>query len=217
MIKIILVGSGGLAADLTLLFENKPSDNNNNLSIVGYIDYDYNIEKYWKRYHFDKPVLGDIDSCEIKEDEYFIIAIADVDFRKKMIDKLKQRGAKLINLIHPTSMVAKDLDMGEGNIIGPYCMIGHNTKMGNHNLLLAHSTIGHDCVIGDNNIFTASLITGHVKLQNDNYFGARSTVIPKLTLGNRNTIQAGMVLDKNINNDTVVFHRFKEKIMAISK
>lgn len=217
MTKLVIVGSGGLAADLSFLFENTSSKHYQNLSIVGYVDYDYNIEKFWKRYNLDKPVLGDIDNYEIKEDEFFIVAIADVEFRKKMIEKLKQRGGKFINLIHPTTLVSKDMILGEGNIIGPYCMIGPNTQIGNYNLMLAHSTISHDCVVGDNNIFTASLITGHVKLQDDNYFGARSTVIPRLSMGSRNTIQAGMIVDKNIADDTTVFHRFKEKIMAVSK
>ena len=51
----------------------------------------------------------------------------------------------------------------------------------------------------------------------DNLFGINSATIPGIKIGNRNKIAAGMVLDKNVEDDTVVFHRFKEKVMAIPK
>ena len=217
MTKIIIVGSGGLAADLTTFFENTSSEFYKDLSIKGYIDYEYNIEEYWKRYDFDKPVLSDIDNYGINNDEYFVIGIADVKFRIKVIEKIKEKGGNFINLIHPTALVPKKLSIGVGNIIGPYCLIGPNTQIGDFNLLLAQSIIGHDCVVGNNNILASTLLCGHVRVENDNYFGARSTVIPRITVGSRNEVQAGMIVEKNIGDDTVIFHRFKEKIHAILK
>ena len=51
---------------------------------------------------------------------------------------------------------------------------------------------------------------------NDNYFGIRATTIPYVAIGDHNIIQAGMVVDKSIGNDTTIFHRFKEKVMVLS-
>ncbi len=217
MTKIVIVGSGGLAADITAYFENTSSGYYEDLSIKGYIDYEYNIEEYWKRYDFDKPVLGDIDNYVINEDEYFVIGIADVKFRKRVIEKIKERGGQFINLIHPTAMVPKKLNIGIGNIIGPYCLIGLNTQIGDFNLVLAQSIISHDCMVGNNNILTSTLLCGHVMIQDDNYFGVRSTVIPRVAVGNRNQVQSGMIVEKNISDDAIIFHRFKEKIHVIPK
>ena len=58
-------------------------------------------------------------------------------------------------------------------------------------------------LLGNNNVFATTLLCGHVKVENDNFFGARSTVIPHFAVGNRNTVQAGMVVDKDISDDTV--------------
>ena len=217
MTNIVIIGSGGLAAELTLCFENTSSEHYNDLFVNGYIDYEYNIEKYWKRYKLDKPVLNDIDNYEVTGEEYFVVGIADVDFRKMVIEKITQRGGRFINLIHPTAIVDKNRILGTGNIIGPFCIVGSNVQMGDFNLLLAQSTIGHDCIVGNNNIFASALLCGHVKVKDDNYFGIRSTVIPNINLGCRNKIQAGMIVDYNVKDDSVVFHRFKEKIIVIPK
>ena len=217
MTKIVIVGSGGLAADITAYFENTSSDYYEDLSIKGYIDYEYNIEDYWKRYDFDKPVLGDIDNYVINDNEYFVIGMADIKFRKKVIEKIIERGGQFINLIHPTAIVPKKLNIGVGNIIGPYCLIGLNTQIGDFNLVLAQSIISHDCMVGHNNIFASTLLCGHVMIQDDNYFGVRSTVIPRVAIGNRNEVQSGMIVEKNISDDAIIFHRFKEKILVIPK
>ena len=220
MTQIVIIGSGGLAAQITSGyqgFENTPSGTYKDLSLKGYIDYEYNIDKYWKRYHLDKPVLNDIDNYKVVEEEYFVVGIADIDFRKVVINKIKEKGGRFINLIHPTALVEKDSIFGTGNIIGPYCLVGPNVKVGDFNVILAQSIVSHDCVVGNNNIFSTSLLTGHVKVGDDNFFGVRSTVIPHINIGNRNKIQAGMIVDNDVSEDSVVFHRFKEKILVIPK
>ena len=217
MTEIIIIGSGGLASEIALCFENTTSGPYKEISIKGYIDYDYNIEKYWKRYHLDKPVLDDIDNYQISEKEYFVVGIADVDFRKTVISKIQEKGGRFLNLIHPTALIDRHLVIGTGNIICPYSIISSNVHIGDFNVMLAQSVIGHDCSIGNNNIFATASLCGHVKVGDDNFFGMRSTAIPHIKIGNNNKIQAGMVLDSNINDDTVIFHRFKEKILAIPK
>ena len=66
-------------------------------------------------------------------------------------------------------------------------------------------------------IIHISCFSGFTKIGNENLFGINSASIPGIVVGNRNKIAAGMILDKNIEDDTVVFHRFKEKIFAITK
>ena len=66
-----------------------------------------------------------------------------------------------------------------------------------------------------------------MQLMNDAYFGSRvgdgnlfcinSATIPGITVGNGNKIGAGMVLDKDIANDSVAFYRYKERVVAVLK
>lgn len=217
MKNLVIIGTGAVAAELTCFIEDKSFLSEEGIIIKGYIDYYENIEKYWKRYDLNKPVLGDIDNYSIVEADCFVIGISDVRFRKKMIDIMKLRGGKFINIIHPTAIVARTAIMGEGNIINPYCIIGPKVKIGDFNLLTSQSIVSHDSVLGNNNILATALLCGHDRVGDDNNFGIHSTVIPHITIGNSNTIQAGMIVDKNVSDNTVVFHRFKEKVIAIPK
>ena len=50
-----------------------------------------------------------------------------------------------------------------------------------------------------------------------NLFGINSSTIPGTTVGNGNQIAAGMVLDKDVGDDSVVFYRYKERVIAVPK
>jgi acetyltransferase-like isoleucine patch superfamily enzyme len=217
MKKLIIVGTGAVAAEITSYLEDTNWGRDSEIEIKGYLEYEQNIEKYWKMYKFNKLVLGDIDTYEVNEDEYFAVCMAKISFRNDFITKLQKKKAKFINLIHPSVIVARTAQIGIGNIIYPYSQVGPNARIGNFNLLTCNTIISHDSIVGDNNFIAGDGICGHVIIGNDNVFGVRSVVIPEKNIGNRNVIQAGMIVDKNINNDTTVFHRFKEKVIAIPK
>jgi hypothetical protein len=90
MKKIILIGSGAVAAEITSLIEdhNKHVENDQMFYVEGYLDFEENIEKYWRKYGLVKPVITDICSYEIQEGDNFVIAVADLPFRLKMIELL---------------------------------------------------------------------------------------------------------------------------------
>ena len=96
-------------------------------------------------------------------------------------------------------------------------MLGPNVDIGNFNLLTSQSIISHDSIVGNYNFFSTCLLCGHTSVGNDNYCGIRSTMIPSIKIGDRNVIQAGMIIDKNVGNDTTVFYRYKEKVMVIKE
>lgn len=218
MKNIVIVGSGAVAAELTGYIEdgNKYLTENEKWCIAGYLDAKENIAKYWAKYKLYKPVLSDVYSYAVSGNESFIIAISNIEFRKKMADVLKEKGANIISFIHPSSIVAKSAVIGMQNIIYPFCLIGPNAVIGNNNLITSYSFISHDCTVGDDNFFATGGLSGNVSVGNGNYFGIRSTVLPHLTIGDRNTIQAGMTIDKNVLNDSLIFHRFKEKVISVT-
>lgn len=46
------------------------------------------------------------------------------------------------NIIHPTAIVDKSVELGEGNYIGPFCYITGGAKIGNNNRFEAYCSIG---------------------------------------------------------------------------
>jgi acetyltransferase-like isoleucine patch superfamily enzyme len=219
MRNVIIVGSGGCAAEVTFYIEdyNTNAKDKEEINILGYIDYKQSTKDYYDKYGFKAPLLCDISSYVPKPNEELLIAIMDVSARKKEIEKLEAKNALIGSFIHHTVIKPNDLDIGIGSIIYPFCVIEKHAKIGNYNLLTTSSFISHDCVVGDNNFFSTAGIAGNVTIGNNNYFGIRSTVIPGVIIGNNNIIQAGMVLDKNVKDDTTVFYRYKEQVIAIPK
>ena len=216
---MIILGSGAVAAELTFYIEDNNSkvEDKNKINIKGYIEYDYNLEKFYNKYNFNAPVLGDIDSYIPSPDEEVLIAVSEIEFRKKMIDALLVKKAKIGSFIHNTVLIPKSIKLGVGTIVYPFCIIEQYAILGDYNIITSYSFISHDCIIGNNNFFSTAGIAGTVTIGNDNYFGIRSTVIPHVKIGNNNVIQAGMVINKSIKDDTTVFYRYKEQVIAIPK
>ena len=216
MRNVVIIGAGGAAAELTFYIEdfNASAAEKDLINIRGYVDYD---NSYWPKYQFQSPLLCDIHSFEPRPDEEVLLAIMAIESRKKMIRLLKAKGAKFGSFIHHSVIRPPDLVIGVGNIIFPFCVLEKYSKIGDHNFLTTYSFISHDCVVGSNNFFSVAGIAGSVRVGNNNYFGIRSQVIPGITIGNDNTIQAGMIVDKDVEDNTTVFYRFKEKVLAIPK
>ena len=217
MKNIIIVGTGAVAAELTSYIEDNNLICSEKINLIGYLEYDYNIESYYKKYKLTKPVLGNIDDFTPKNEQEFLIGFANINFKKIIIDKLLFKKATISNFIHHSAIVANTSEIGKGNVIYPHCIIGPKVTIGDYNTITSYSFISHDCILGNNNFLSTAGLAGRVEVGNNNFFGIRSTVIPSIKIGSNNTIQAGMVIDKNVNNDSTIFYRFKEQITAIHK
>ncbi len=217
MDNIIIIGTGAVAAEITSYIEDSSMGKELNLRIKGYLGDDEHTERLYQEYKYTKPLLGRLTEYDVKEGDNFVIAAVNAGFREKILNLMIPKGAKFPNLIHPTAIIASTADIGIGNVINPYCIVGPNVKIGNFNILTSQTFISHDCSIGDGNSFSTAILCGYVSVGSNNKFYIKSTVIPGISIGDDNTIQAGMLVDKNIGNEETVFYRFKERIMAIPK
>ena len=96
--------------------------------------------------------------------------------------------------------------------------IGPNVLVGDHTLINSRCSLGHDTKVGSYTFISPNVcFSGFTEVGDGNLFGINSATIPGIKVGNNNKIMAGMVLDKNVGNDEVVFFRFKEKVIAIPK
>lgn len=216
MRNVIILGAGGAGAEVTFYIEdhNAKVGVDQQIRISGYID---DSKENWAKYNYKAPLLGNIDSYSPKEGEEVLIAIGQMVTRKKMIEILVQKKAPIGSFIHHSVIKPHNMELGVGNIVFPFCILEDHAKIGNYNFLTSYCFISHDCVVGDNNFLSVAGLAGTVKVGNNNYFGLRSTVIPGVEVGNNNVIQAGMIVDKNVKDDTTVFYRYKEQVLAIPK
>jgi acetyltransferase EpsM len=218
MKKVIIVGAGGHAAELVdyLVYKNNLQETvlAEQTEIVGLID---DSQANYQSYQYDVPYLGTIKDHLVRTDVGYVMGIANMKYRRVIIEQLLRNDAKFITLIHPTALISSSAKIGVGCVISHNVSIGPKVILGDFNLINSRCTIGHDSKMGNYNFLSPQVVTGGFAVVGDeNFIGTNGVVLPAVTLGNNNTIAAGMIVDKNVSDNATVFHRFKEKITVIS-
>lgn len=212
--KIIIIGAGAHAAEL----EEYIIENNRiqfEIEVVGFLD-DHKENHVKSRLSF--PLLGGIFMNDLPDDVELILAVNNIELRKKIISFYKKKNKFFHNFIHNTARVFRTVHLGEGNVICPYSQIGPNVIIGNFNTFNNKSSIGHDSLIGDNNVFCPNIgLSGNTKIGNNNFFSLNVATIPSVSVGSNNVIAPNMVIEKDIDSDSTFFQRFKEKVLVVPK
>ena len=58
-----------------------------------------------------------------------------------------RRGAKFYTLIHPSTIIGKNVVIGQGCIICPNCILSNDSNIGDYTIINTSSNIGHDVEI----------------------------------------------------------------------
>lgn len=216
MEQIIIIGAGGHAAEIDeYLVHANLLNGEAKYKVVGFID--DNAASY-DAYKFSAPYLGSIKDHEIDKNCSYIMGIANLKFRKIITENFLDKGASFATFIHPLAYVSPSSQIGTGVVIAPYVNVGPNVVVGNFTLINSRASMGHDSKIGTFNFISPNVcFSGFTTIGDENLFGINSASIPQITMGSRNKIAAGMVVERNIDDDTTYFHRFKEKVLAIPK
>ncbi|MDP3723851.1 MAG: acyl-ACP--UDP-N-acetylglucosamine O-acyltransferase [Candidatus Omnitrophota bacterium] len=102
-----------------------------------------------------------------------------------------------MNTIHPSAIIAKNVQMGEGNEIGPGCVIEGPAVIGSHNRLWMHVYVGPGTTIGDHNQIHMGAVIGHLP-QDVAFSGAPSAT----TIGHRNVIREYVTIHRGTKADS---------------
>ena len=214
MKKVILVGAGGHAAELVdyIVFMNQKSEQE--WEVIGLLD---DSKSNYDAYDYNFPYLGSIKHHNVRNDATYIMGIANMKYRRSIIETLVGRGAEFTTIIHPTALISPSAKIGIGCVISHNVSIGPKAIVGDFNLINSRCTIGHDSHIGNFNFLSPQVVTGgFARVDNENFIGTNAAILPGIILGNNNTVAAGMIVDKKIDDNSTIFHRFKEKVTFIS-
>lgn len=216
MTDVIIIGAGGHAAEIDeYITYNQKVSGIRELNVVGFLD---DNPANYERYKFSAPLIGGASDHKVIRGHGYIIGIAGLKYRRSFVDRFKADGAQFVTVIHHSAYVSKSAFIGEGSIIGPNANIGPNVQIGKYTLVNARCSIGHDTRVGDYNFISPNVcFSGFTEVGDENLFGINSATIPAIRIGNRNKIMTGMIIDTNIGDDSVVYYRFKERVIAVSK
>ncbi len=132
-----------------------------------------------------------------------VVAIGDPAARKAFVERLPP-STEYATLIHPTAVISKWVELGDGSIVTAGTVLTCNIRIGRHAHLNLHTTIGHDCTAGD--YFTTAPgvnISGNCKLGHHVYLGTNASIKQSVSLCDHVTIGMGGVVVKDIKEEGV--------------
>jgi sugar O-acyltransferase (sialic acid O-acetyltransferase NeuD family) len=208
--ELVIVGAGGygsvaasVADDINALASKH--DQEARWDVLGYAD--SNAAKRG-RLHAGRPVLGTIEEMGRDfhgRDLWFFCAIGENDVRAKIVRIAEEFGWKPATLVHPTAVLANNVEIGAGSYIGPVSVISVNTKIGAHVIVDMHVSIGHDAVLKDFcAVFPGARISGCCCLGEHALVGSNATLLPGTRVGERAVVGASSLAHGLVEPDTTI-------------
>jgi acetyltransferase EpsM len=200
--KIVIVGAGGHAAELIDYINVWNRVRDEKIIIKGLID---DNRGNYDHYNFSEQFLGSIQDHIVDHGCFYLMGIANIDFRKKIVLELLNKGARLTGFIHPSAEISPSAVIEEGVVISRNSTVGPLAKIGRHTIVNSRCTIGHDSNIGEFNFISPlCAISGNTVIGDDNLIGTNVITVPGVKIGNGNKIGAGVVLFFEVSNSITV-------------
>jgi len=199
--NIIIVGAGGFGREVYVCA--KESFPNNQYKIKGFIDDNSNA---LNDYNLDIGIIGSISGYIPDEQDRFLIAVGNVNTKKSIITKLKEKDIKYLNLIHSSAIIFDTARIGKGVIICPFCLVSDNAQLDDFVLMNAYSSCGHDTKVGKYCILSPyATLNGFVVLEDEVFLGTHATVTAYKKVGYQSKVSANSVVMRDVPPNRIVF------------
>ena len=169
---------------------------------------------FFQCYFFDDKLSENVEIEGNKNDlindigsfDNVIVAIGDNETRKKIYAEFEAKSAKMNALVHPNSVIGKNVELGAGTVVMAGVVINPGCRIGKSSIINTKSIIDHDCLLGDFvHISPGTMLAGNVTVGSDSWLGLGSKIINNIAIGEKVIIGAGSTVTKNvIDHDKVV-------------
>jgi len=188
--KLIIIGASGhgkVAADIAI--------NMNKWQSIAFLDDDESIKT-----SMGLEVIGKIaDALTYKDEADFFVAIGSNVTREKIQEKLIEEGLNVVSLIHPSSVIGTDLEIGIGTAIMAGVVVNSSTRIGKGCIINTSSSLDHDNVIDDYVHISPGVRTaGNVRVGKGSWIGIGSVVSNNVNICSDCKLGAGAVVVKDI-------------------
>lgn len=202
MHSVILIGGGGHAKAIIEIITMRKE-----YHIVGITD---NKPVKKEKFISGVPIIGNDEKLQtyfqkgIKQAFITLGTVGDTRQRIRLYKMLKEIGFELINVVHPSAIIADSLALGSGNAIMSGSIINTYTTLGDNCIINTGSIIEHDCVIEDHvHIATGAKLAGNVKVREGTHVGIGAIVKQGVTIGRQVAVGAGTVVLEDIPDNVV--------------
>jgi sugar O-acyltransferase (sialic acid O-acetyltransferase NeuD family) len=203
MDNILILGAGGHAKVIVDIVELEGKYN-----LIGIIDQNLAEKKPLLGY----PLLGKEEDLPKLIKEYaikgIIIAIGDNFIRSKAAARLKENYPELSfpYAIHPKTIIARDVKIGEGTVIMAGVSVNPGSTIGSFCILNTNSILDHDSSMGNfSSLAPGVTVGGDCKIGNYSAIGIGATLLHGIQIGEHSVIGAASLVSKAIPSYTVAY------------
>ncbi len=198
---LFVIGSGGYGREVMSYLDAIP-DVQRDFKLKGFIDDD--MQALHGRISNHK-IWGSIDGYQFKKEDLVVIAIANIEFKRKIYEKLKNK-VTFYSFISNDALIGPGVKIGKGAIICPGVKLGASLKIGKMVSVNVNSVLGHDAVIGEFcSIMPTVDIGGGAKIGNNVFMATKVTVSPLITVCDGAYLGVGSVNIKDIGEPGTYF------------
>lgn len=137
-----------------------------------------------------------------------IIAVGDNWTRKLIVDKIKKIAPyfKFITTIHPSTVIGKDVTIGQGTVIMPGSIINNDCVIGEFCILNTNASLEHNGNMGDYSSLAPGVCTGgHLELGKFSAICLGAKVEESITIKDHVIIGAGSLVLSDIESGVLAY------------
>lgn len=125
--------------------------------------------------------------------------------RRKLFETWKTNGYRFANVIHPTAILSKYCQLGEGVQIMAAAVLNASTNVGDNSIINTAAVLEHDCIVGAHcHIAPSATLSGCVEVKQGSHVGLGARVLQNLTLGEACLVGAGAVVLHSVERGQLV-------------
>jgi UDP-perosamine 4-acetyltransferase len=126
--------------------------------------------------------------------------------RQQLFERFKSMGYDFATVVHPSAVVASDVELGEGAQVMAGVVIQPGSRIGKNVIINTRASIDHDSRIGDNShIAPGVTLSGNVLVGESSHIGTGATVIQGINTGTGSFVAAGAVVVRDVAAHSAVY------------
>lgn len=125
--------------------------------------------------------------------------------RRRIFENFTGRGYRFGTVVHPSAVVAADVELGEGAQLMAGSVIQSGSRIGGNVIVNTRAAVDHDCIIGDHSHLAPGVtLSGGVQVGSGVHIGTGATLIQGIVIGDNCLIAAGAVVVGSLTGGTKV-------------
>jgi sugar O-acyltransferase (sialic acid O-acetyltransferase NeuD family) len=201
-IRCLIAGAGDHGRELIDLIKGQQLREFRDWTIVALTDSDPRLQG---QSVMDVPVVGNDNEFQVLFEQGISHGLVGVGLaqgtkqRAAVFTQLEDVGFSLPVVIHPSAIIASNVELDLGSVVLAGAIIGTGCRIGKNVVINLGAAVSHDCTISDHCIIAdGAHVTGGVKVEEAALVGAGATILPYVTIGKGATVGAGAVVTKDV-------------------